>query len=80
MGRRHRSNRDILFAPCELAAGPALGGLDTQYKRNDFYPGVFQFGAEMAAYSLPPNMQVLIRSAQSRTWGCCRAQEAAADG
>ena len=32
--------------------GPALGGLDTQYKRNDFYPGVFQFGAELAAYGL----------------------------
>jgi hypothetical protein len=44
-------------------AGPALGGLDTQYKRNDFYPGVFQFGAEMAAYSLPPNMQVLLYAA-----------------
>jgi hypothetical protein len=37
--------------------GPALGGLDTQYKRNDFYPGVFQFGAELASYGLPPNMQ-----------------------
>jgi thymidylate synthase ThyX len=37
--------------------GPALGGLDTQYKRNDFYPGVFQFGSELAAYGLPPNMQ-----------------------
>jgi len=43
-----------------VTAGPALGGLDTQYKRNDFYPGVFQFGAEMAAYGLPPNMQVLL--------------------
>lgn len=21
--------------------GPALGGIDTQYKRNDFYPGEF---------------------------------------
>ena len=36
--------------------GPALGGLDTQYKRNVFYPGVFQFGAELAAFGLPPNM------------------------
>jgi hypothetical protein len=27
--------------------GPALGGIDTQYARGDFYPGVFQFAAEV---------------------------------
>jgi hypothetical protein len=37
--------------------GPALGGIDTQYKRGAFYPGVFQFGAELASDGLPPNME-----------------------
>ncbi|EKX49138.1 hypothetical protein GUITHDRAFT_136302 [Guillardia theta CCMP2712] len=37
--------------------GPALGGIDTQYKRGDFYPGVFQFGLELASFGLPPNKE-----------------------
>ncbi|KAJ1495793.1 hypothetical protein T484DRAFT_3097981 [Baffinella frigidus] len=36
--------------------GPALGGIDTQFKRGAFYPGVFAFGAELASNALPPNM------------------------
>lgn len=39
--------------------GPALGGIDTQYKRGAFYPGVFQFGAELSSYGLPPNQEPL---------------------
>jgi len=30
-------------------AGVALGGIDTQYARGDFYPGVAQFALELAA-------------------------------
>jgi len=30
--------------------GIALGGIDTQYARGDFYPGVFQFMFEMSSY------------------------------
>eukprot|EP00287_Rhodomonas_sp_CCMP768_P008961 CAMPEP_0196716888 /NCGR_PEP_ID=MMETSP1091-20130531/313_1 /TAXON_ID=302021 /ORGANISM="Rhodomonas sp., Strain CCMP768" /LENGTH=378 /DNA_ID=CAMNT_0042057071 /DNA_START=36 /DNA_END=1172 /DNA_ORIENTATION=- len=39
--------------------GPALGGIDTQYKRGAFYPGVFQFGAELSSFGLPPNQEPL---------------------
>lgn len=33
-------------------AGVALGGIDAQYKRGDFYPGVFQFYFELSMYSV----------------------------
>lgn len=32
--------------------GIALGGIDVQYKRGDFYPGVFQFMLELSCHSL----------------------------
>jgi hypothetical protein len=32
----------------------ALGGIDVQYERGEFYPGVFQFMLEMSLSSLPP--------------------------
>jgi len=33
-------------------AGIALGGIDTQYERGDFYPGVFQFMLELSKHGL----------------------------
>lgn len=33
-------------------AGVALGGIDVQYKRGDFYPGVFQFMLELSLHSI----------------------------
>ena len=32
-----------------------LGGVDTSYTRNAFYPGVFQFGLEIARADAPPS-------------------------
>ena len=37
-----------------MQVGPALGGIDTQYKRGDFYPGVFQFAAEVVQFLYRP--------------------------
>lgn len=34
-------------------AGVALGGIDVQYERGDFYPGVAEFMLEMSRYGLP---------------------------
>ena len=45
-------------------AGIALGGVDTSYTRNSFYPGVFQFGLELAAHTAkprdPPNKMAVL--------------------
>jgi len=47
-------------------AGVALGGIDTQYKRGDFYPGVFQFYFEMSMYSVEQiNEAVLLEQEES---------------
>ncbi|CAM9294026.1 unnamed protein product [Choristocarpus tenellus] len=35
-------------------AGIPLGGIDAQYKRGTFYPGVFQFALEVSRYRLSP--------------------------
>jgi len=35
--------------------GIALGGIDVQYERGDFYPGVGEFMLELSRYSLPEN-------------------------
>ena len=34
------------------AAGVPLGGIDTQYARGDFYPGVFEFMLQLAMFPL----------------------------
>ena len=52
-------------------AGIALGGVDTSFTRNSFYPGVFQFGLELASHTAkprdPPNkMAVLTARAEER--------------
>lgn len=36
-------------------AGVSLGGIDVQYERGDFYPGVFQFMWELSAHSVTKN-------------------------
>ena len=51
--------------------GIALGGVDISYERNSFYPGVFQFGLELASHTAkprdPPNkMAVLTARAEVR--------------
>ncbi|KAL7531190.1 hypothetical protein ACHAWF_003668 [Thalassiosira exigua] len=38
-------------------AGVALGGVDVQYSRGDFYPGVFQFMWELSLYSVTLNQR-----------------------
>ena len=38
-------------------AGVTLGGIDTQYERGDFYPGVFQFMWELSLYSVTINQR-----------------------
>jgi hypothetical protein len=53
--------------------GIALGGVDTSYERNSFYPGVFQFGLELASHTAkprdPPNkMAVLTARAEEFKW------------
>ena len=44
--------------------GIALGGVDTSYERNSFYPGVFQFGLELASHTAkprdPPNKMAVL--------------------
>ncbi|KAJ8901102.1 hypothetical protein NDN08_004962 [Rhodosorus marinus] len=40
-------------------AGQYLGGIDSQYKRGDCYPGVFQFALEMATSGLPEDVEPL---------------------
>lgn len=37
-------------------AGIALGGIDTQYGRGDFYPGVFQFMLELSRNGISPEI------------------------
>jgi len=41
-------------------AGVALGGIDVQYKRGDFYPGVFQFMLELSLHSVDRYSEVLL--------------------
>lgn len=38
-------------------AGVYLGGIDVQYERGDFYPGVFQFMWELSLYSVAINQR-----------------------
>lgn len=38
-------------------AGVSLGGIDVQYARGEFYPGVFQFMWELSLYSITLNQQ-----------------------
>jgi len=38
-------------------AGVNLGGIDVQYNRGDFYPGVFQFMWEISSYSVTTNQR-----------------------
>lgn len=38
-------------------AGVSLGGIDVQYDRGDFYPGVFQFMWELSSYSVTINQR-----------------------
>ena len=38
-------------------AGVSLGGIDVQYDRGDFYPGVFQFMWELSLYSVTMNQR-----------------------
>jgi len=38
-------------------AGISLGGIDVQYDRGDFYPGVFQFMWELSLYSVTINQR-----------------------
>lgn len=33
--------------------GVALGGIDTQYRRGQYYPGAFQFALELSRFSVP---------------------------
>lgn len=37
--------------------GVALGGIDVQYPRGEFYPGVFQFMWELSLYSVKLNQR-----------------------
>ena len=39
--------------------GIPLGGIDAQYERGEFYPGVFQFALELAAHGTPKNQPPL---------------------
>ncbi|CAN0275196.1 unnamed protein product, partial [Discosporangium mesarthrocarpum] len=50
-------------------AGIPLGGIDAQYKRGTFYPGVFQFALELARYQIPPGetpLAVAVLTARAR--------------
>ncbi|KAG5178171.1 hypothetical protein JKP88DRAFT_330462, partial [Tribonema minus] len=42
-----------------LAGVIPLGGIDAQYERGQFYPGVFQFGLELAAHGVPRGLMPL---------------------
>ena len=33
--------------------GVALGGIDTQYRRGQYYPGAFQFAFELSRFGVP---------------------------
>ena len=47
-------------------AGIPLGGVDTSYTRNSFYPGVFQFVLELAAHREPSPLPVAVLTARAR--------------
>ena len=52
-------------------AGIALGGVDTSFTRNSFYPGVFQFGLELASAGSrknPNKIAVLTARAEEFKW------------
>jgi len=42
----------------------ALGGIDVQYQRGQFYPGVFQFMLELSSGIVPPKVAVLTARAE----------------
>ena len=46
-------------------AGVALGGIDTQYTRGDFYPGVFQFYLELSLHPVEQINESLISASSS---------------
>jgi len=51
------------------AAGVPLGGIDTQYERGDFYPGVFEFMFQLSMFplkegDLPAKVAVLTARAE----------------
>ena len=48
-------------------AGVALGGIDTQYKRGDFYPGVFQFYFELSMYSVEQIKETILDQEEGDT-------------
>jgi hypothetical protein len=50
-------------------AGIPLGGIDAQYERGEFYPGVFQFALELAAHGTPrgqPPLPVAVLTARAK--------------
>lgn len=49
--------------------GIPLGGIDAQYARGEFYPGVFQFALELAAHGTPkgqPPLPVAVLTARAK--------------
>ena len=46
-------------------AGVALGGIDTQYARGDFYPGVFQFYLELSLYPVEQINESLVSASSA---------------
>ena len=45
-------------------AGIPLGGVDTSFARNSFYPGVFQFGLELASHTAKAK-QIVTKACES---------------
>ncbi|EWM30256.1 hypothetical protein Naga_100003g91 [Nannochloropsis gaditana] len=49
--------------------GMALGGIDTQYKRGQYYPGAFQFALELSRFGVPEGREparVAVLTARAR--------------
>ena len=46
-------------------AGVALGGIDTQYSRGDFYPGVFQFYLELSLHPVEQINESLVAASSA---------------
>ena len=76
---------DTIKSSGGLAIGSIpLGGVDTTYARNAFYPGVFQFGAELAGGGRrlpwgppPPDVAVLTARAEEFRWALEIKQDSA---
>ena len=49
--------------------GVALGGIDVQYDRGEFYPGVFQFMWELSLYSVKLNQRYYEEHAYEKEGG-----------